>query len=132
MAKYIYPAVFTPEEKGMYSVCFPDLEGCYTCGEDLTEAIYMAEDALALMMYDYEMDNKPIPDPSPRECFDLKDGEFINMVICDTIGYQKRNNNKAVKKTLSIPEWLNEVAIANNANFSQILQEALMKKYNVG
>ena len=43
MAKYVYPAVFTQEEKG-FSVWFPDLEGCYTCGDDLNDAIRMAED----------------------------------------------------------------------------------------
>lgn len=129
MAKYVYPAIFTPEENGMYSVDFPDLDGCYTCGDNLTEAILMAEDALALMLYDYEKEKKEIPSPTPRDSFNLSDGKFINMIICDTIGYQKRNNNKAVKKTLSIPEWLNELALANSANFSQILQDALIKKY---
>ncbi len=132
MAKYVYPAIFTPEENGMFSVNFPDLEGAYTCGETLAEALYMAEDVLAFTLYDYEKNGRPIPEPSPRTALSLSGDEFVNMIICDTIGYQKRNNNRSVKKTLSIPEWLNEVALANNANFSQILQDALMQKYNVG
>ena len=54
MAKYAYPAVFTPEENGRFSVNFPDLESCYTCGDDMKDALIMAEDALAFTLYDYE------------------------------------------------------------------------------
>lgn len=131
MAKYVYPAIFTSEENGMYSVHFPDLEGCYTCGENLQEALYMAEDVLAFTLYDYEKNKIDIPAPSERSSFSLADNEFVNMVYCDTIGYQKRNNNRAVKKTLSIPEWLNEAATAANINFSQVLQDALKAKLNL-
>ena len=131
MAKYVYPAVFTPEDDGMFSVNFPDLEGCYTCGENLAEALYMAEDVLAFTLYDYEKDGKPVPVPSSRNAIDLSGDEFVNMVMCDTIGYQKRNNNKAVKKTLSIPEWLNEAATAAGLNFSQVLQTALKQQLGV-
>lgn len=123
--KYSYPAIFTPEDGG-YSVVFPDLEGCYTCGDDMTDAIYMAEDVLALTLYSYERDKKEIPIPS--HSLPLKDGEFINYIACDTLEYQKRFNNKAVKKTLSIPEWLNEAALSMNINFSQVLQDALIAK----
>ena len=131
MAKYVYPAIFTPEDKGMYSVNFPDLEGCYTCGENLAEAIYMAEDVLAFTLYDYEKDKRPVPAPSSRDVLVLADGEFVNMVMGDTLEYQKRNNKKAVKKTLSIPEWLNEAATTAGVNFSQVLQEALMEKLHL-
>lgn len=125
MAKYVYPAVFTPEEKGMYSVNFPDIEGCYTCGDDLSDAIYMAEDVLAFVLYDYERDKKDIPTPSSPDSIALSAGEFVNYIACDTLVYQKRHNNKAVKKTLSIPEWLNEAATIAGVNFSQVLQDAL-------
>lgn len=54
MAKYAYPAIFTPEEDGSYSIIFPDLEGCYTCGDNLEDGIEMAEDALSLVLYGYE------------------------------------------------------------------------------
>ncbi len=131
MAKYLYPAVFTVEEKGMYSVDFPDLEGCYTCGENLADAIAMAEDVLAFTLYDYEKEKKEIPSPSKAADISLGEGEFINLILCDTIEYQKRNNNKAVKKTLTIPEWLNEAATAAGLNFSQVLQNALKKQLNL-
>ena len=131
MSKYVYPAIFTPEENGMFSVDFPDLEGCYTCGEDLAEALYMAEDVLAFTLYDYEKEKKTIPNPSYRDAFELKEGEFVNLIACDTLEYQKRNNNRAVKKTLSIPEWLNEAAIEAGLNFSQVLQNALKEQLHI-
>ena len=132
MAKYVYPAVFTPEENGMYSVNIPDLDGCYTCGEDLAEALYMAQDVLAFTLYDYEKEKRPVPVPSSREDLSLVDGEFVNMIMGDTLEYQKRNNKKAVKKTLSIPEWLNEAATAAGVNFSQVLQDALKRQLDLG
>ena len=123
MAKYVYPAIFTKESDGKYSVVFPDLEGCYTTGDDLADGIYRAEDVLAFTLYGLEKRKLPIPEPS--ETLSVGEGAFVNRIACDTIEYQKRNNNKAVKKTLSIPEWLNEKAVEANLNFSQVLQEAL-------
>lgn len=131
MAKYVYPAVFTPEEDGRYSVFFPDLEGCYTCGDNLQDAIAMAEDVLAFVLYDSERDKSIIPKPSDRDSFDLEEGEFLNYIACDTIEYAKMHNNKAVKKTLTLPEWLNETATNAGLNFSQVLQEALMAKLGI-
>lgn len=122
--KYAYPAVFTKEEKG-YSVFFPDLESCYTCGDDLQDSIMMAEDVLALTLYHYEKENKEIPDPSASIDLEIQENEFVNYIACDTIEYRKRNSNKAVKKTLSIPEWLDEEATSHGVNFSAILQQAL-------
>lgn len=131
MAKYAYPAVFTPAEEGGYTVNFPDLEGCFTEGDDMAEALYMAEDALALILYGYETDGRTIPAPSSPDNIKLDSGEFINFVACDTLAYRKMYSNKAVKKTLTIPEWLNESATAMGLNFSQVLQEALIAKLNL-
>nr|DAR39774.1 MAG TPA: hypothetical protein [Caudoviricetes sp.] len=131
MAKYVYPAVFTPEENGGYSVFFPDLEGCYTCGDDLKDALFMAEDALTFVMYDHEKDGVKIPQVSAIKDISLETGEFVNYVACDTAEYARMHSNKAVKKTLTIPEWLNDAAVKAGLNFSQVLQEALMKKVNM-
>lgn len=126
--KYAYPAIFTPEDDGGFSVRFPDLEGCFTCGDDMPDALFMAEDVLALVLYGYESDARTIPSPSKTEDLELEPGEFVNSVACNTMEYRKRFNNKAVKKTLTIPEWLNEAATSMNINFSQVLQEALIQK----
>lgn len=132
MAKYAYPAIFTPETDGSYSIVFPDVDGCYTCGDNLEDGIEMAEDALALVLYGYEKEGRPIPDPSDRSTISLRENEFINYIACDTMAYRKMYNNQSVKKTLTIPEWLNEIASEAGVNFSQVLQEALMRKLNVG
>lgn len=124
--KYVYPAVFTPEENGQFSVNFPDLESCYTCGDDLGDALYMAEDVLAMTLVSYENNSTPIPTSSKK--LSLEDGEFQNFIACDTDSYRKQNMNRAIKKTLTIPEWLNEKALAQGINFSQVLQEALLEK----
>lgn len=131
MAKYVYPAVFTPEDGGSYSVFFPDLEECYTCGDDLKDAIFMAEDALAFMLYDCERSGSRIPAASTAKDISLSEGEFINYIACDTVEYARMNNNRAVKKTLTIPEWLNDAATKAGVNFSQTLQDALMEKVNL-
>ena len=131
MAKYAYPAIFTPEEDGTYSIDFPDLEGCYTCGDSIEDGLEMAEDALALVLYGYEKDGREIPAPSAPSALTLSGNEFVNYVACDTMAYRKMYNNKAVKKTLTIPEWLNEAASSMGLNFSQVLQEALLQKMQI-
>lgn len=128
MLKYVYPAVFTLEKDGSYSVEFRDLEGCYTCGDNLEEAIEMAEDVLALVLYEYEADNRAIPEPSERNNIVLSENQFVNFILGDTLEYRKRFNKKSVRKNVTIPEWLNEEAEKLNFNFSQILQEALEVK----
>ncbi len=130
MAKYAYPAIFTLEEKG-YSIVFPDLEGCYTCGDTLEDGLDMARDALALVLYSYEKDGREIPAPSKLNSLLVEENEFVNYVACDTMKYRKMYNNKAIKKTLTIPEWMNEEATAVGINFSQVLQEALLQKLSI-
>ena len=125
LTKYIYPAIFTKEEKG-YSVVFPDLESCYTQGDTLEEAFEMAEDVLSLVLYEYEKEQRFIPEPTSIKKIETTELEIVSLVMGDTLEYRKRYNNKAVKKTLTIPEWLNEEASALGVNFSQVLQEALM------
>ena len=122
--KYVFPAISTPEEKG-YSVTFPDLEGCYTCGDDLSDAIYMAEDVCCLMLYDLETKGMQIPTPSDIKKVRKKKDEFVSLIRCDTDYYKRFYKSKSVKKTLSIPEWLNITATEAGLNFSQILQDAL-------
>jgi len=127
MNKYIYPAIFEKEETG-YSVFFPDIDGCYTCGDSLEDAMDMAEDALSLVLYTYETDGKTIPTPSECSTIQTDEQSFVSLIKCDTLEYRKRFSNKAVKKTLTIPEWMNDEATRLGINFSQLLQEALMQK----
>ena len=111
-----------------YSIDFLDLERCFTCGDNLQDGLEMARDALALVLYGYEKEERVIPKPSERNEISIEKDEFVNYVMCDTMEYRKRFNNKAVKKTLTLPEWLNEEAMALGIKFSQVLQEALLMK----
>lgn len=129
--KYIYPAVFTKEEDGGYSVVFPDLESCYTCGDSLEQAMDMAEDCLALVLYGYETDKKEIPNASSIDSITTNSDEFVSLIKCDTLSYRKQYSSKAVKKTLTIPEWMNDEALRAGINFSQLLQDALMQKIGI-
>ena len=130
MAKYAYPAVFSPEGDS-YSVSFPDLEGCYTCGDDLTDAVSMAADALALMLWDMEEDGRTIPAPSHPDELTLSEGEFFSYIFADTTEYRKKNDTKAVKRTVSLPRWLDVAATAQSVNFSQVLQNALKEQLHL-
>lgn len=131
MAKYIYPALFTPEDEGGYSILFPDLEACYTCGDDLADAYTMAEDVLSLTLYHLEAGGKEIPAPSNPKAVLHKADEFVSLVSCDTIEYRKRHNNKAVKRTLSLPAWLDEMATENGISLSKTLQDALTDRLHI-
>ncbi|MBQ3661794.1 MAG: type II toxin-antitoxin system HicB family antitoxin [Firmicutes bacterium] len=130
MAKYIYPAIFEKEEGYGYNVRFPDVDGCYTCGQTLIEAFEMAVDVLALMLFDKEETGKAIPEATPIEAVKTARGEFVSYITCDTKVYRRSHRTKAVKKTLSIPEWMNEEAVEAGLNFSKILQEAIAEKLN--
>lgn len=88
----------------------------------------MAEDVLAFYLYDEEANGHVIPEASKADQIKCEEGEFVNYIACDTIEYAKMHNSRAVKKTLTIPEWLNEAATKAGVNFSQVLQEALMEK----
>lgn len=126
--KYLFPAIFTPENKDMYSVRFPDIKGCYSCGDSLSDAVNMAEDALCLMLYNMENSNDNIPEPSKVNDIKHNPSEFVTLIKCDTEFYRKFYKNKVIKKTLTIPEWMNIAGTERGLNFSQILQEALREK----
>lgn len=131
MAKYVYPAIFTQETRGGFSVTFPDLEGCYTQGDTIEEALKMAEDVLSLTIYGLEEDGKEIVPASNIKDLKLADNEFSSLVGCDTMEYRRFFDNKAVKKTLTIPSWLNTMSEKAGVNFSSVLQKALIQELNI-
>ena len=127
--KYAYPAIFTKEHNG-YSVLFPDFDGtgfaCATGGDDLNDAMNMAQDALCLVLYHMEQDGHLVPKVSDVKAIDTAENEFVSLIACDTDEYKRFYDSRAVKKTLTIPSWLNTKAERKGVNFSQILQEALI------
>lgn len=127
--KYMYPAVFEREE-GVVQVSVPDLPGCFTFGDTSEDAIEMAWDAASMWLALAEDKHEEIPVPSPLDKYKAKNG-FVNYIVADTDEYRMLNDNKAVKKTLTIPNWLNRKAEEAGVNFSQVLQSALMSLLNV-
>ena len=126
MNKLFYPAIFHEEELGFW-VSFPDFPECFTEGNDMEKAYEMAADALGLAITSRKAEHMPIPQATKPQDINLQDGILV-VVEFDMLEYNRKHNSKAVKKTLSIPEWLNEEALAMGVNFSQVLQEALMAK----
>ena len=120
--KYVYPAIFENDE-GKVGVTVPDLPGCFTFGDNMADAIEMAQDEIGMMLASMEDDKESIPKPSRIE--DIKTKGTVSLVLADTDEWRKQFDNKAVKKTLSIPAWLNKKAESAGINFSQVLQDAL-------
>lgn len=128
MNRLFYPALFHKAEEGGFWISFPDIPECLTEGDNMDEAYNMVIDALGLCLADMEKNNIPFPAPSPVDKITVDDDAVLVVVEFDMLAYKKRTSSKAVKKTLTIPEWLNEQAIQLNINFSQVLQDALMEK----
>lgn len=97
----------------------------------MEQAYEMAVDALGLAISSREMENEPLPTASLPSDITIESDSILMVVEFDMLAYKKRNNSKAIKKTLSIPQWLNEEATALGVNFSQVLQEALMQKIGI-
>ena len=129
MSKIKYPAIFHKDENS-YWVDFPDLNGCVSDGANIEEAYGNAQEALGLYL-DKEGDifDRNINEPSEISTV-IKENknDVVMFVEYDSVEYAKKYKNKAIKKTLSIPEWLNDIAVKENINFSNVLQEALIKK----
>ena len=134
----IYPACFFKEKRG-YSVVFPDLNYLATNGKDLDEAMEMAVDCLAGYLWWCDFDGEKPPAPSLRENIkaadiakelELKttDDGFVNLISVDVQTYAKEHFDKSIRKSITIPSWLNDTAEAMGINFSQTLKEGLVNK----
>ena len=130
MEKLFYPALFHKSEEGGFWISFPGFPECFTEGDDMKQAYEMTVEALGLALVNRKEEKEEIPDPSDLDKIQNEDGTIV-IVEFDMLEYQRKHNSKAVKKTLSIPEWLNEEAVSMGVNFSQVLQEALMSKLNI-
>ena len=130
MNKLFYPAIFHTAEEGGFWITFPDFPECITEGDDMEDAYQMAVDAVGFAINEREREKEVIPDASCPKSIEVEDGVIV-IVEFDMMEYKRRHCSRAVKKTLSIPEWRNEAAIKAGVNFSQVLQEALMEKLNI-
>lgn len=123
-----YKIILSKTDDG-YLVTVPDFD-CNTQGKDIADAMFMARDVIGLMGITLEDMGNKIPDPD-TVTYKLKSDDLELYVDVDFTEYRKRNENKKVKKTLSIPSWLNEKAEAEQINFSRLLEEALLNKLNL-
>ena len=124
---YAFPALFYYDDDGI-SIEFPDLPGCLPCAQTSEEAFHNAKEALGLHLFGMEQDGDAIPAPTPVKNLQPSAGAAVAMVEVFMPAVRDRINNKVVKKTLTLPAWLNWEAEAANVNFSLILQDGL-KRY---
>lgn len=124
----VYPAIFL-KESNSYSVSFPDLDGCFTEGDTLEEAVEMAQEALGLYLVSLEERSINVPDPTDNTDIRCAEDEFITLVSTQIEKYRRKN--KSVKKTLTIPQWLNDEAELRHINFSSVLQKALKEELQI-
>ena len=123
---YLFPAILSYDDDGI-SIEFPDLPGCLPCADTTEEAVANARDAMALHLWSMEKDNEPIPSPTGVMDLKLQANEIPLMVDAFMPPVREKQNNRYVKKTLSIPAWLNAEAERRGVNFSHLLQTSLMK-----
>ena len=122
MAEYVYPALFHPNGNGSFTVTYPDLPGCISEGKSLGNAMYMAQSALTQWV-EYLKDKKqPIPSASSFESIETSQGDFVNLIRADI------KDSRAVKRTVSIPKWMDDKVIEYGFSLSRVLQDALKEK----
>ena len=126
MAEYVYPAVFHPNEDGSFTITYPDLPGCISEGKSLGNAMYMAQSALTQWI-EYLTDKKQdVPLASGLGSLETEPGEFVNLIRADI------KDGRAVKRTVSIPKWMDDKVAESGLSLSRVLQDALKERLNVG
>ena len=128
--KRVYPILLKPIKESGYAVTVPDLE-IYTQGYELAEAVEMVRDAIGMWAC-YELDQgRQIPEASDINNIKKEPDESIALIDIDIDAYRRAQDNRAVKKNLTLPSWLNEIAEREGINFSQVLQEALKERLGI-
>jgi predicted RNase H-like HicB family nuclease len=128
--KLTYPAIFYKDEgSGAYAVEVPDLPGCATGGDNLADAILMGTDAASGWVLNELEEGRPIPLSSAMGDIPFEPGGFVSLLVLDMSAYAEKYGDKAVRKNLTIPAWLNTFAETRHINFSQVLQESLTELY---
>jgi len=127
--KKVYPVVLTPAELG-FVVYVPDLR-ISTEGNDVADAISMARDAIGLWGITEQDFGRTIPEPSELSKVSHEANEIVTLVDIDFDAYRRANDMRTIRKNVTIPSWLNELAENSGVNFSQVLQDGLKQKLHV-
>lgn len=123
--KYIFTAIFTTGEDGTVYARVPSLPGCITTGKDLSDAIVQITDAASGWLVVAEDEGDPIPGSIPQEALNLEKGTECSLIQIDTIAYRALTDTRAVRKNVSIPAWMANLADKRGINCSKVLQDAL-------
>lgn len=123
--KLVYPAIFEVGDDHGYAVEFPDLPGCVTCGDDLADAIYMATDAASGWILTSLEDGEEVPKASGIADIKAPEDGFVSLIVLDMDSYAEKYGKKAVKKTLTIPAWMDTYVVEHKISCSEVLQKAL-------
>lgn len=127
---YLYYAIFDPEGT-QYNVSFPDLDGAFTFGDNMHDALYMAKDLLEGWLINAQDEGEEFPKPSDPDSVHLEANQLLIPIEANLDLARAKFEAQLVKKTLTIPKYLNMVAEENGINFSQTLTEALKEKLRV-
>jgi len=129
--RYVYPIVLKPKSNGGFLATVPDVPGCVTSGETLEDTVLMIRDALSGCLSVLEDEKENINKPTSPTELHLEEGTFVALVDVDTTKYRQENDNRSIRRNVSLPAWLNAKAEQNRINCSQVLQEALREKLGV-
>ena len=129
--KYVYPALFVKEDESII-VTFPDLEDTFTDGATMQEAFENAEDVLNLMLWNREEEKDDIPMPSSPEQITVPQEATLAMIKADTLAYRKLHDQKTIRRSITLPNWLDTIAREHNINFSQLMQNAIRRECGIG
>lgn len=121
--RVLYPALVHQEDNGQVSIAFPDLEGCFANGKDLKEAYFNAQKILAI----YASYKKTLNAPSDIATINTNESNTTTLLIGVDPQHFDLKSTESIKKTLSIPKWLNDIALQHNTNFSAVLKKALIE-----
>ena len=129
---YIYPAIFDADDEGNgYTVTFPDFPGCITEGDTEEEAFVNAIEALSLHLWGMERDHDIIPEPTPVQDVSVSQSQAVALIRVDMRIMRQNMRERAVRKMVTLPRWLNEAAEEADINFSQTLQDVLKHALNL-
>lgn len=128
--RYFYPAIFTYEPEKEIAVVFPDLD-CATSGNDDDDAFLSARELLGCVLYGLEEDEEEIPKPTPLSHFHVGENERVVLIDVFMPSVRLARVNRSVNRTVTLPAWLNAVALENDINFSQLLQDAIKSQLNI-
>lgn len=129
--KYIYTAIFEPNEDGTKYYCrVPDLPGCITTGNNLDDAIEMITDAASGWLVVAEDEGNKIPAATPQHKLNIPEHAICSIIRIDTLAYRSATDTRAVRKNVSLPAWMAALAENRGVNCSQVLQDGLMQLFN--